>query len=136
MKVHRIGKASIKEMLRRRAAWLCVFAGLAVAAAVSAAVRQESRAQSPPAQAASSDASAQAAEAQANGPNSHAAEAERKKQIADDSANLLQLAAGLKAEMNKATKDTLSVSVIRKAGEIEQLARKMRSEMRSVAGKN
>jgi hypothetical protein len=52
----------------------------------------------------------------------------RKKQIADDSANLLKLANGLKAEVDKTTQDTLSLTVIRQATEIEKLAHKMRTK--------
>lgn len=42
--------------------------------------------------------------------------------------NLLKLAYSLKSEVDKTTKDTLSVTVVRQASEIEQLARKMRSK--------
>jgi len=49
------------------------------------------------------------------------------KQIADQCAQLLKMATALKTEVDKTTKDTLSVAVVRKAGEIEQLARKVRS---------
>jgi outer membrane biosynthesis protein TonB len=48
------------------------------------------------------------------------------KAVADASANLLELANSLKQEVDKTSADTLSVAVIRKAGEIEQLARKIR----------
>ena len=51
---------------------------------------------------------------------------ESQKAIYDSSANLLKLANVLKAEVDKTTADQLSVSVVRKAGEIEQLAHKMR----------
>ena len=51
---------------------------------------------------------------------------ESQKAIYDSSANLLKLANTLKAEVDKTTADQLSVSVVRKAGEIEQLAHKMR----------
>jgi hypothetical protein len=51
---------------------------------------------------------------------------ESQKAIYDSSANLLKLANVLKAEVDKTTADELSVSVVRKAGEIEQLAHKMR----------
>jgi hypothetical protein len=57
-----------------------------------------------------------------------AASAARKKQIADDCANLLNLANNLKAAMDKTDKNTLSVTVVRKAGEIEQLAHSMRTK--------
>ena len=65
-----------------------------------------------------------------------AANAERKKQIADDSAKLLKLATALKAEVDKTTKDTLSLSVIRKADEIEKLAHSVKEKMKLTAGGN
>lgn len=71
---------------------------------------------------------------QARQQNLEAANAERKKQIADDSAKLLKLATELKAEVDKTTKDELSLSVIRKAGEIEKLAHNMKEKMRLTAG--
>jgi len=58
----------------------------------------------------------------------------RKKQVADDTAKLLVLANELKAEMDKSTKDTLSLSVVKKAEEIEKLARKVRGEMKASIG--
>jgi hypothetical protein len=57
-------------------------------------------------------------------------------QVAGDCAALLKLATDLKAEVDKTTKDELSVTVVRKAGEIEQLARKVRDANRIQAGKN
>ena len=51
----------------------------------------------------------------------------RKQEIASQCANLLKLATDLKAEVDKTTKDTLSVTVVRKAREIEQLAHKVRT---------
>jgi hypothetical protein len=59
-----------------------------------------------------------------------AVKAEQEKQIADDSARLLKLATDLKAEVDKSTKDTLSITVIRKADEIERLARNVREKAR------
>lgn len=47
--------------------------------------------------------------------------------LAKDSEDLLKLADSLQADMNKTTKDMLSVSVVREAGEIEQLAHRMRT---------
>lgn len=66
--------------------------------------------------------------------NYTAANAERKKQIADDSAKLLKLAADLKAEVDKTTKDTLSLNVIRKADEIERLAHSVKEKMKLSVG--
>jgi hypothetical protein len=68
--------------------------------------------------------------------NFEAANAERKKQIADDSAKLLKLAADLKAEVDKTTKDTLSLTVIRKADEIERLAHNVKEKMKLTVGTN
>lgn len=48
--------------------------------------------------------------------------------VAVQTTNLLKLAYSLKSEVDKTTKDTLSVTVVRKAAEIEQMARKMRSK--------
>ena len=70
---------------------------------------------------------AQTLEQQAKAETADAGSDPKKKEIADDTANLLKLANTLKAEMDKTSPDTLSVTVIRKAGEIEQLAHKMRT---------
>lgn len=51
-------------------------------------------------------------------------------QLTADSAKLLQLATELKAEVDKSTKDQLSLAVIKKADEVEKLARKVREEMK------
>ena len=48
--------------------------------------------------------------------------------VAVQTANLLKMAYSLKSEVDKTTKDTLSVAVVRKAAEIEQMARKLRSK--------
>jgi hypothetical protein len=73
-------------------------------------------------------------EAQAKKQDFAAANAERKKQIADDTAKLLKLAADLKAEVDKTSKDTLSLSVIRKADEIERLAHNVKEKMKLSVG--
>jgi hypothetical protein len=65
-----------------------------------------------------------------------AANSERRKQIADDSARLLKLATDLKAEVDKTTKDTLSLNVIRKADEIEKLAHGVKEKMKLTMGGN
>ena len=61
---------------------------------------------------------------------SDSANVERKRQIADDSARLLKLATDLKAEVDKTSKDTLSLGVIRKAEEIEKLAHSVKEKMK------
>jgi hypothetical protein len=63
-------------------------------------------------------------------------DAERKKRIADQSASLLKLATDLKAEVDKTTKDTLSITVVRKADEIEKLAHSVKETMKLNAGPN
>lgn len=65
-----------------------------------------------------------------------AANVERKKQIADDSTRLLKLATDLKAEVDKTNKDTLSLSVIRKADEIEKLAHNVKEKMKLTVASN
>jgi hypothetical protein len=44
---------------------------------------------------------------------------------------LLTLANELKAELDKSSKDTLSLSVIKKAEQVEKLAHKVRDEMKA-----
>jgi len=75
-------------------------------------------------------------EQQAKTQNYAAANAERKKQIADDSERLLKMATDLKAEVDKTNKDTLSLNVIRKAGEIEKLAHNVKEKMKLTEGAN
>jgi hypothetical protein len=53
--------------------------------------------------------------------------AERKKQLAEQSKALLQMATELKSEVDKTNKDTLSMQVIRKAEELEKLAHSVRA---------
>jgi hypothetical protein len=65
-----------------------------------------------------------------------AANIERKKQISDDSARLLKLASDLKAEVDKTSKDTLSIGVIRKADEIEKLAHNVKEKMKLTMSAN
>jgi hypothetical protein len=55
----------------------------------------------------------------------------RDAQIAADSQKLFQLAQELKVEVDKSSKDTMSLSVIKKAEEIEKLARALKVEMRA-----
>ena len=50
-----------------------------------------------------------------------------KTEAAREAADLLKMATDLKAAVDKSTKDELSLAVVRKASEIEQLAHKVRS---------
>jgi hypothetical protein len=63
-------------------------------------------------------------------------EEQRRQEVAAECGNLLKMAADLKAEVDKTTKDELSLTVVRKAGEIEQLARKVRTAPNLTAGKD
>lgn len=54
--------------------------------------------------------------------------------ISQDSAQLLQLATDLKNEVDKTSKDTLSVGVIRKAQMIEKLAKGVKEKIKSSGG--
>jgi hypothetical protein len=58
------------------------------------------------------------------------AEAERRKQLSDETAKLLQLATELKAAVDKSNKNELSLDVIRKADGVEKLAHDVKQRMR------
>jgi hypothetical protein len=62
--------------------------------------------------------------------NFEAANAERKRQIDEDSAKLLKLATDLKTELDKTNNDTLSLTVIHKADDIGKLARDLKEKMK------
>lgn len=66
--------------------------------------------------------------------NFEAVNAERKRQIADDTTRLLRMALDLKLEVDKTNKDTLSLDVIRKADAIEKLARDVKEKMKVSIG--
>ena len=59
---------------------------------------------------------------------------QRKNQLAADTALLVKLANELKSEMDKSTKDELSIAVIKKADQVEKLAHKVRDEMKVTIG--
>ncbi|HUA92231.1 MAG TPA: hypothetical protein VL991_06670 [Terracidiphilus sp.] len=59
----------------------------------------------------------------------------RKQEVVTQCASLLKMATDLKTEVDKTTKDELSLAVVRKAGELEQFARKVRVDPRLTAGK-
>jgi hypothetical protein len=54
----------------------------------------------------------------------------REAQIAADTQRLVQLAEELKAEVAKSSKDTLSLQVLKKATEIEKLARSLKERLK------
>ncbi len=55
---------------------------------------------------------------------------DRQKRLVEDTDKLLALATDLKAQVDKSTKDTLSVDVIKKADEIEKLAHSVKERMK------
>ena len=56
---------------------------------------------------------------------------ERQRRLIDDTNKLLSLATELKTDVDKTDKNTLSVDVIKKADEIEKLARSVKDRMKS-----
>lgn len=71
---------------------------------------------------------------QKNKASYEAANVERRRQISDDAAKLLELATELKKEIDKTDKDTLSINVIRKAEMIEKLAKGVKEKMKLTPG--
>ena len=55
----------------------------------------------------------------------------RQAQIIADTNKLLQLSQELKAEVAKSTKDTLSLAVVKKADEVEKLAKSLKERMKN-----
>jgi hypothetical protein len=55
----------------------------------------------------------------------------RKAQILEDTNRLYRMAEELKAEVDKSNKDILSVAVVKKADEIEKLAKSLKERMRN-----
>jgi ribosomal protein L9 len=109
---------------------------LAMAPAVSDGVAQNSYPHIPPElnRIPDSNQADQINEQQQKKDSLEAANAERKKQIGQESAKLLKLATELKAEVDKTNKDTLSIGVIRKADEIEKLAHSVKEKMQLTIG--
>lgn len=143
MEERRVGTKRKVRLMRARALWVCVLAGLLALAAASRPGARTVFAQStgqpggvpqtaaPPAAdnaASGTNVPAAAPDQAAKREVDDASADPRKKRIADDTASLMKLANALKAEMDKTTPDTMSVSVIRQAEEIEKLAHKMRSK--------
>ena len=58
---------------------------------------------------------------------------DRQKQLVEDTQKLLALANELKADVDKSTKDTLSLDVVKKADEIEKLAHSVKEKMKNAS---
>ena len=63
-----------------------------------------------------------------------AANKKRQQDIRDDTEKLLQLATELKAAVDKSDENMLSLEVVRKADEVEKLARKVKEKMKDAVG--
>lgn len=61
----------------------------------------------------------------------HMRQDDRRKHLVSDTEKLLQLSTELKSEVDKASKDELSLDVVRKAAEIEKLARDVKERMKN-----
>ena len=59
-----------------------------------------------------------------------ALQTDRQKRLVEDTAKLLELATELKPDVDKTTKDEMSLDVIRKAEEIERLAHDVKQRMK------
>jgi predicted lipoprotein len=129
----RIGATNYEGWLRSRREQLCALIYFAVLALAAGAGLLCGHAQSPQAQTPERSASTQTpAQVQQDKQQSVSAPVEQhkeggKQEVASECADLLKMATDLKTEVDKTTKDTLSLTVVRKAGEIEQLAHKVRT---------
>jgi hypothetical protein len=130
---------------RRKLRWGFACTGLAVMAAAVLLAQNASLPAKAPQKGKADQPAAAAQAAAAKGQAEHAdkgkeqkgvspAAATRKKQIADDSAELLKMATDLKAEVDKTNKDELSLAVIRKADAIEKLARSVKEQLKQTVG--
>ena len=60
----------------------------------------------------------------------HLRQDDRRKHLVSDTAKLLELSTELKSEVEKTSKDELSLDVVRKAAEIEKLAHDVKERMK------
>jgi hypothetical protein len=133
---HRAGPDRPEGWFRRRGAPLCLLAccaalGLGAGAGLLRGHAQSAAAPAPSAAAGTPEkvdtAPAPAAGQQEKPSSGNTADETQKQQIASECSDLLKMATDLKSEVDKTTKDTLSVTVVRKASAIEQLAHKVRT---------
>ncbi len=133
------GAVRLAGRLRKRAGWLCAVACVGALLVATSAGLLGGHAQAsfplpainPPGPSAAppgpTAARAPAAGNQNQHPTGTTPEDARKKEIASQCADLLKLATDLKTEVDKSNKDMLSLPVVRKATEIEQLAHKVKA---------
>ena len=139
MRAYPVGRKKNARRLRSKALWLFWIASLFVIATAARPGLREVLAQTSPPPAASSqevtsaaqDPSAQnSAVEPAAKPDTeaHPPADPPRHQVTDDGAKLLKLTNRLKAEVDNTTMDTVSITAIRDALEIEKLAHKMRTK--------
>lgn len=130
------GRGKPKGWIRRRGVPLCLLACCAVLGLAAGAGLLRGHAQSAPTPAPTTAAGtpekvastpAPADGQQEKPPTGNTADDAQKQQIASECSDLLKMATDLKSEVGKTTVDTLSVTVVRKASAIEQLAHKVRT---------
>ena len=105
----------------------CCAAFMVLGAGLSRCPAQSAKVATPAPTAANSGTPAPADAQQHNPPSAIAALDPRGQQLARECADLLKLATDLKSQVDKSTKDQLSVTVVREASQIERLARKVKS---------
>jgi hypothetical protein len=130
------GRGRPKGWIRRRGVQLCLLACCAALAVAAGLLRGHAQSAAAPAPAPTiaagtpekaAVAPAPAASQQEKPPTGNTADETQKQQIASECSDLLKMATDLKSAVDKTTKDTLSVTVVRKASAIEQLAHKVRT---------
>jgi len=129
---HCAGRNRLEGWFRRRGVQLCLLACCAALGLAAGAGLLRGHAQSAPTPATAAPGKVVSAPAPATGqqekpPTGNTAGETQKQQIASECADLLKMATDLKSEVDKTTRDTLSVTVVRKASAIEQLAHKVRT---------
>jgi len=139
MKSHPMGRPTNADLPRKRLALAGLAAGLllfAITPIASDGMGQNTYPHLPPElnRIPDSNQASEINDQQKKKDNFEAANAERKKEIASDSAKLLKLATELKAEVDKTNKDTLNLKVVRKADEIEKLAHSVKEKMQLTVG--
>jgi len=123
------GRGPFTSWVRRRGLILFLLISCAALGVAASVGLRRAHAQSAPAAApaAPQTASTPPASAPQKPPAPANPEDAQKQEIANECADLLKMATDLKTAVDKTTSNTLSVSVIRKASAIEQLAHKVRT---------
>ncbi|MDR3753592.1 MAG: hypothetical protein P4K93_05630 [Terracidiphilus sp.] len=129
---HRADRDRPEGWFRRRGVPLCLLACCAALALAAGSGLLRGHAQSAPAPTPAAPEKVASAPTPAVGqqqkpPAANTADETQKQQIASECADLLKMATDLKSEVDKTNRDTLSLTVVRKASAIERLAHKVRT---------